>query len=119
MMIRLFCLILALGHLTHGSENASSSALAVVDPDPEAPTKIVIELNDEKQEAYIVSPGFPNRDYPPNSLIDYEITMILKDPLDQLSSRILLNFEMFAIQPSKRCHADALEIEDANGEQQT
>ena len=42
--------------------------------------------------------------------------MKLDDLVNQLSTRILLTFEMFSIQDSEFCAKDGLEIADANNQ---
>ncbi|GIY11809.1 plasma kallikrein [Caerostris darwini] len=76
--------------------------------------KIVLDL--DRPREYIASPGFPNDNYPPNIQMIYEIEIKLSDELKQMSNRILLTFEMFALEESDFCTNDGLEIADSSGQ---
>ncbi|CAL1295665.1 unnamed protein product, partial [Larinioides sclopetarius] len=74
-----------------------------------------ITLDYDHPREYISSPGFPHEDYPSDIQIIYEIEMKLSDVIKQMSNRILLTFEMFALEESDFCTSDGLEVFDSSG----
>ncbi|XP_055927028.1 ovochymase-1-like [Argiope bruennichi] len=75
-----------------------------------------ITLDYDHPREYISSPGFPHEDYPSDIQIIYEIEMKVPDEIKQMSNRILLTFEMFALEESDFCTNDGLEISDGAGQ---
>ncbi|XP_035208074.1 cubilin-like [Stegodyphus dumicola] len=107
----LFCFVLFIEakNSTDGNTQISRRE-SVVYPD------YIIELDLDNPRHYISSPGFPYKNYPSNTQIIYKVKLKLNDEVKQLSNRILLTFEMFALQGSPFCTNDGLEIADGNGQ---
>ncbi|KAG8196779.1 hypothetical protein JTE90_014511 [Oedothorax gibbosus] len=80
----------------------------------EADHKITLTLDNPR--AHLSSPGFPHENYPPNTEIIYDIEIKLDDEVMQLSTRILLTFEMFEIEPGEFCTNDFVEVEDSENQ---
>lgn len=69
-----------------------------------------IFLTEDVPAYNLFSPGFPDSFYPPNTQVYYDVKVDLAGAVTEQAARILLTFDMFALEVSDFCAKDGLEI---------